>query len=128
MGAGSKNFRDPTENIEGVLLDKVTANSNGEWIGVKGWDKLGIHISFSANANASVGIYGSMEDGAIEGDPPLNSYDGVDLISSKIVTNLTTNPVAANGDVIASIKTPLKWVKCKPTVISGEVNAKIVGV
>ena len=125
MGAGSKNFRDPTENIEGVLLDKATANSNGEWVGVKGWDKYGIHISFSSGANGSVGIYGSLEDGANEGDPPLNSYDGVDLISSKIVTNLTSNPSA---NTIASIKTPLKWVKCKPTIISGEVNAKIVGV
>jgi len=128
MGAGSKNFRDPTENMEGVLLDKATANSNGEWVRVKGWDKLGIHIDFSANANASVGIYGSIIDGAKEGDPPLNSYDGVDLISSKIVTNLTTNPSGANGSVIASIKTPLAWVKCKPTIVSGEVNAKIVGV
>ena len=119
MSATSSTFKDPTVNLHGNLLDAVAPPSDGEWMNVEGYDKISIHLIVTSGATAV--LCGSNKDN------PLNSDDGVDLVAAGLVSNIAVGTSLTSG-TIASIKTPLKWIKVKLTGSSGAVSAPFVAV
>ena len=119
MSATSSTFKDPTVNLHGTLLDAVAPASSGEWVNVEGYDKISVHLIIATGPTAF--LCGSNKDN------PLNSDDGVDLVAAGLVSNITTG-TSLTASTIASIKTPLKWLKVKLTGSSGTVSAPFVAV
>ena len=108
-------------NIRCKLLDEVSANSTGVWRETEGQDKFSIHVVVSANASLSVTLRGSNEDG-----PDDVSDDGVDLVAAGL-TQLAAN-ATITASQIAKIACPIRWVKAKAVVTSGNVSAFLEGV
>ena len=120
MPATSSTFRDPTVNMHGDLLGPATAPAvSGEWVYVEGYDKISVHLIIATGPTAT--LCGS------NADHPLDSDDGVDLVAAGLVKNIAagTNLTAS---IIASIKTPLKWLKVKVAGSSGSISAPFVAV
>ena len=119
MPATSSTFKDPTVNLHGNLLDAVVPPSNGEWMNVEGYDKISVHLIIATGPTAF--LCGSNKDN------PLDSDDGVDLVAAGLVSNITVG-TSLTSSTIASIKTPLKWLKVKLTGSSGSASAPFVAV
>ena len=113
MSACVNEFRDPTVNVRGILLDDVAATANGDWFCVQGWDKFSLHVVVPATATAKVTWCGSNEP-----SQPANSSHGISLA----------------GDITASsmnsFKSPVRWMKARIVEYSGTggVSAYLEGV
>jgi hypothetical protein len=113
MGKWVRTFSDPTVNIEGDLLDGVTGLTDGEWVDVRGYDKICLGLIVSATA--TVKVCGSMAIGQ-----PDSSYHGDQIFPDKVY--------AAPAEELLAIKTPIRWLKARVTANTGTVSAPFIGV
>jgi len=143
-------FMDSPLNIEGDLLGNLIIGPDkallkviplagtglGQWIEVKKYDKICIGLWCDTSATLLIcgsqlvalpPIYAPQLPASYDGDPlyygqtgALNSVASIDASGNVIFTG--------PGEAILGIKTPLRWIKVKPTANGGNVLASIIGV